>query len=137
MATVESTIPDLLLIHLGALVLVPALPVAYPDVPFTSPTAAYLEARYMPNTNVNLFLGNDATVQYRGLLQVTLVYQAGKGIIVPAEIAGRIVSHFAKGTVLRSSGVNVRIYEKPSVAPSLQDANRVRIPITIPYKVFH
>lgn len=143
MATVESTIPSLLLARVATLVLTPALTVSYPDIAFTPPVDGqgkakpYLEVRHLPNTNVNLFIGNEATVQYQGLLQITVVYPAGQGIIKPSEIAGLVASHFAKGTVLRDAGVNVRIYQKPSVARSIQDTDRIRVPVTIPYQVFH
>jgi hypothetical protein len=137
MATVESTIPGLLLVRVAELVLSPALPVSYPDIAFTPPVGPYLEVRHMPNTNINLFIGNDATVQYQGLLQITVVYPAGQGIIKPSEVAGLIASNFAKGTVLRGDGVKVRIYQKPSVASSIQDTDRIRMPVTIPYQVFH
>ncbi|MBK3745294.1 hypothetical protein G3A39_39615, partial [Paraburkholderia aspalathi] len=73
MATVESTIPDLLLLHLGTLILSPVLPVAYPNAPFTKPAGPYLEARFMPNSNVDRFLGDNDTIQYQGILQVTVV----------------------------------------------------------------
>lgn len=143
MATVESTIPSLLLARVAALVLSPALPVAYPDVTFTPPVDAqgkakpYLEVRHLPNTNVNLFLGDDSTVQYQGLLQITVVHPSAQGIIKPYEIAGLVASHFAKGTLLTSAGIKVRIYQKPSIAGSIQDTDRVRVPVTIPYQVFH
>lgn len=143
MATVESTIPSLLLARVAALVLSPALPVAYPDVAFTPPVDAqgkakpYLEVRHLPNTNVNLFLGDDATVQYQGLFQITVIYPAGQGIPKPFDIAGLVALHFKKGTALRGDGVNVRIYQKPSVARSIQETDRIRVPVTIPYQVFH
>lgn len=137
MASVESTIPDLLLTHLGKLNLSPKLPVAYPNLPFKPPSGSYLEARFMPNTNVDRFLGDNDTVQYQGLLQVTLVVLSAGGIIDPLKIAAQVAAHFAKGTILQGSGVKVRVYNKPSVASTLQDTDRLRIPITIPYRCFH
>lgn len=136
MATVESTIPSLLLARIGALVLSPALPVAYPDIAFTPPTGPYLDVRYLPNSNVNLFIGNNDETQYRGLIQVTVVFPSGRGIPPVMEIAGLVADHFAKGTVLRSGSASVRIYEQPSVAPSMQDTDRVRVPVTIKYHCF-
>lgn len=136
MATVESTIPSILFARVAELALTPVLPVSYPDIPFTPPVGAYLEVRHLPNSNVNLFIENDATVQYRGLLQITVVYPSGKGIVAPNEVAGKVVDYFGKGTILRSGAVSVRIYEKPSVASSMQDTDRIRIPVTIKYNCF-
>lgn len=136
MATVESTIPSVLFARVAELALTSVLPVSYPDIPFTPPASAYLEVRHLPNSNVNLFVGDDAPIQYRGLLQITVVYPSGKGIVAPNEVAGKLVDHFKKGTVLRSGATKVRVYEKPSVAPSSQDTDRVRIPVTIKYNCF-
>jgi hypothetical protein len=135
-ATVEATIPDLLLAHLGALVLSPALPIAWPNLSFTPPPGEYLEATFMPNTNVNLFVGNDATTQHQGLLQVTVVAKSGLGIVGPNDIAGQIVEHFAKGTRIDGQGFVLSIDEKPSVAPSIQEADRIRVPVTVRWYAF-
>ncbi|WP_019170668.1 DUF4128 domain-containing protein [Pseudaminobacter salicylatoxidans] len=136
MATVESIIPGLLMARLAELVLSPPLPVAWPDVPFTPPAGSYIEATFMPNTNVNLFVGNDATTQHQGILQVTVVSKAGGGIVAPMEIAGQVVAHFAKGIRVSGQGVTVRVSAKPSVARPLQDADRIRVPVTILYDCF-
>lgn len=136
MATVESTIPSVLFARVAELALTPALPVSYPDIPFIPPANAYLEVRHLPNSNINRFIGNADDTQYRGLLQITVVYPSGKGIVAPNEVAGKIVDHFKKGTVLRSGATTVRVYEKPSVAPSSQDTDRVHVPVTIKYNCF-
>lgn len=137
MPTVESTIPSILFARVAELALTPALPVSFPDIPFTPPASAYLEVRHLPNGNVNLFVGDDAPIQYRGILQITIVYPSGKGIVAPNEVAGKLVDHFKKGTILRSSGVRLRIYEQPSVAAAVQDTERVRVPVSILYQVFY
>lgn len=134
--TVEGKIADALLAHIGTLTLSPALPVAYPNVPFSPPSGTYLEAAFLPNTNTNLFIGNSDPTQHQGLLQVTVIYKPANGIVKPNDIAGAIVAHFAKGTRLTSGGVTVRVYDKPSVAAPLQDADHLRIPVTVRYRGF-
>lgn len=137
MATVESIIPSILFTHMATLVLSPPLPIAYSDAAFTPPATAYLQVDFIPNTNVDQFLSDDGTVQHRGLLQVTVVHPVNIGVIKPNEIAGLIVQHFAKGTKLYRDGVKVRIYAKPSVAPPLQEPDRLRVPVVISYQAFH
>lgn len=136
-ATVEATIPDLLLTHLGALVFSPAMPIAWPNLSFTPPAGEYLEVTFMPNTNVNQFIGNNSKTQHQGLLQVTVVSKSGIGIVGPNEVAGKIVEHFAKGTKIIADGVKVKIDRKPTVAAPMQDADRVRVPVTIRYISFN
>jgi hypothetical protein len=131
----EATIANLLMTRLGTLpAQTPAVDIAFPDLPFT-PTLGktYLEARFLPNRNVNYGLGDEGPTQHLGLFQVTVCHAPGRGAIGPLTIAGAIVEHFYKGLRLWSGNVAVKVYEKPSVGPSIQDADRVRYPVTVRY----
>ena len=131
----ESIIPELLFQHVAALG--NDTPVAYPNVPFEPPEGTYLEVRYLPNTNRNFLIGSDDPTHHIGLLQVTVVSPSNVGAIEPQEMAGNVVQHFKKGTRLQKDDVIVEVYSKPSVAPSLQDGNRYRVPVSIQYQCFH
>ncbi len=133
--TIESTIPDLLFKHLD--ILSGTMKIAYPNVPFEPPDDAYLEARYLPNTNRNFLIGVDDPTQHLGLLQVTVVGQSNIGEIEVLKRAGQVVEHFKKGTRLQEDDVIVDIYSKPSIAPAMQDGNRYRVPVTIQYQCMH
>lgn len=104
-ATVEATIAELLFARLTSLALSPVLPVAFPDVAFSSPAGPYLRADFIPNRTDNLGLANDAKARHQGILQVMAIYPVNSGIIKPTNTAGLIASHFAKGTILYGSGV--------------------------------
>lgn len=132
---VESIIPELLFNHIAAFD--PSIPVAYPNVSFSPPVDAYLEIRFLPNSNRNLYVGNDDPTQYVGIFQVTVVSPSNVGEIAPRETAARLVEHFKKGTRLQKGDIILSVYSRPSVASSMQDGNRYRVPISIQYQCIH
>lgn len=132
--TVEGKIADLLLSRFNATGWMTGVPRSQPGIAFSPPnTGHYLEARFLPNRNNNVGLNKDSPTQHLGIFQVTVCYPTGAGEIPAIEIAGAVVEHFAKDTKLYADGVAVKIYEKPSVAPSLQDGAWLKFPVTIRY----
>ncbi|WP_166648499.1 DUF4128 domain-containing protein [Phyllobacterium brassicacearum] len=129
--TIEGRIPEALLAHMAALVLSPALPVAYPDIAFTPPAGPYLRVYFIPNGTERLFIGNGEPNLHQGILQVTVVFPAGKGAVKPNDVAGAIANHFGEGTKLAITGGFVRIDKRPSIAPAMQDTDRIQIPVSI------
>lgn len=114
------------------------LPIAGPNVVF--PAAGqplppkYLRLAFMPNQTRQVTLGDDPQ-QKRGLLQVSVVWPVGQGIIDALEVVGQIIDHFKNQTVF-GSGVRITISSEPWAAGPLQESDRVQIPITIPYHAF-
>jgi hypothetical protein len=134
--TVEGKIPDLLLKKLNAVGFMTGVQRSLPGINFTPPNQGYyLEARFLPNRNNNFGLSNDSPTQRLGIFQVAVCFPTGTGIIEPTEIAAQIVSHFDKDTKLYAGDVCVKIYEKPSVAPSIQDGTWDKYPVSIRYTV--
>jgi hypothetical protein len=74
-----------------------------------------------------------AGVLDQGLLQVSVVWPKNQGLIAPNEAAADVMAHFAKNTVLVSGETRVRIHQEPYTAPPLSDADKVTIPVTIPW----
>lgn len=136
MASVESTIPDLLFYHLGALVLTPALPVAYPNVAFTPPMGPYLRADYMPNTTTRLMIKDGGMHQYMGILQVSVIWPSGVGEILARDVAVKVADHFNDTVRIPMGSGNIRIMKRPNIGRALQDADRIQIPVTIEWVVF-
>ncbi|MFH1554925.1 MAG: DUF4128 domain-containing protein [Pseudomonadota bacterium] len=133
----EALIHDLLMARVATFSNTPALPVAYPNVDFIPPASGdWLEVAYLPNTNVDLYLANDDETLHRGLMQITLVSARGRGGSAPLDLAGKIASHFAKGTTLYGSSFKVRVPDKPSVSAPLQDPPYLRTPVTVRWQAF-
>ncbi len=114
------------------------LPIAGPNVVF--PAAGqpsppkYLRLAFMPNQTRQVTMGDDPQ-QKRGLLQVSVVWPVGQGIIDALEVVDQIIDHF-KNQNLFASGVRITISGEPWAAGPLQESERVQIPITIPYHAF-
>lgn len=133
--TVEGKIPDLLIKKLNAIGFMTGVPRAEQGIKF-DPAAVnghYLEYRFLPNRNNNYGLSKDSPTQRLGIFQVTVCYPTGTGIIAPTEIAAAIVEHFHQDLILYADGVSVKVYEKPSVAPSIQDGTWDKYPVSIRY----
>ncbi|MBB6306220.1 DUF4128 domain-containing protein [Xanthobacter tagetidis] len=133
----EATIVDLLSAKLAALVFSPAIPIAWPHVPFTPPASPrlWLEAWPMFNTTGNLFLGNGDPSLHLGIMQVTVVSPLGEGATPALGIAEQVAAHFAKGTRLQSEDVDLRIYEKPSISTPFKDEGDLRTAVSIRWRV--
>lgn len=97
----------------------------------------YVEVAYMPNRNQNLFVGNAAPTRHLGIMQISVMYPIGEGRIPAIELAGAVAAAFPKGRRLTSNGVTVQIYEQPSVAPPMQEPDRVRVPVSIRYQAIY
>jgi hypothetical protein len=136
MATVESIIPGLLMARLAELVLVPALPVAWPNVSFSPPVGGYLRASYLPNAN-RRFLDRASDPHQRvGFFQVDACTPLNRGAIDAQEIAGRIAEHFACGTEMWSGILRVSVTKAPDIARAMPDGTHWMVPVSIPYECF-
>lgn len=131
----EAAIADALNRHLAGLVLSPVLPVAWPGLPFNPPAEGYLEATFLPNRSTSLAVTR-GSVRHIGFYQVTVVALAASGIVKALDLAGVVIDWFGKDTRLDQDGIRLRIMEQPWTAPPLQDPDRLRIPVSIPYVAF-
>ncbi|WP_182417467.1 phage tail terminator-like protein [Bartonella sp. HY038] len=55
--SIETDIPELLFSHVAAFD--PNIQIAFPNVEFTPPQDTYLEVRFLPNDNRNVYIGNN------------------------------------------------------------------------------
>jgi len=135
----DAIIMDALLGHLSSLTFSPALAISYPGVEFPASGQAkpanYLQATFLPNVTSNSELGAGQE-QHRGLLQVSVYWKNGAGLVKPLEAADRIIDHFAKGTTLHAGGLKIVIDRKPYASAPLQDGDRLQTPVTIQYHCF-
>ncbi|MDK4720133.1 phage tail terminator-like protein [Rhizobium sp. CNPSo 3968] len=114
------------------------LPIAGPNVTFpaagqTKPEK-FLKLDFLPNRTRQITLGDDPQ-QKIGLLQVSVMWPVGKGILDAVEVAGTIINRF-KNQVLFASGVKITISSEPWAASPIQDVDRLNIPVTVPYIAF-
>ncbi|MCP1550712.1 MULTISPECIES: DUF4128 domain-containing protein [Methylorubrum] len=114
--------------------------IALPNVGFTPPKGAggkrkeYLSVTYMPNGASLDGLPFDSDETHIGLLQVSVFWPSGDGIVKPLEAAALIVDAFPPGRAFERNGIVVRIDVLPTVAGPLQESDLVQIPVTIRWR---
>jgi hypothetical protein len=135
--TVEGAIPNLLMTRLGTLPgHSPALGMAFPGLAYEPTDQPYFDVAHLPNVTLSPFVSGDSK-RLRGIHQVTVVYPTGAGIVPAYDLAGEIVDHFKKGTVILGTvdgePVKVQIISAPWAAGHLIDGTWIRVPVTIPF----
>ena len=130
---VDARIADALLSHLQDADL--GVPVAWPGADFTPPDGPYLAVSLFPAPVTTATI---ATHDRRdGIMQVSVFWPRGAGIIGPMELAGRVADRFPRTTrLIAGAGQEVRIDRTPSQAAPVQEPGWVQIPVTINWTSF-
>lgn len=131
--TPERIILEAMNEHLLLYVQANPIEVAWSGIPF-DPTIQYLRPNLLPAQTIPAGLGSDAANRQTGLYQVDVFWPENEGDIGPIEVAGQIIAHFKRGTLLTYSGQDVRINDPPWVAPKVPNVDKVlQFPVNIPY----
>lgn len=136
MPTIQGSIEAALFARVASLALSPAIPVAWPNVSFTPPTAGYLRVTHVPNIARRLFLGSTDPHQRLGLLQVDAFTPLNKGASAATEIAGMVAEHFPADLKMTSGTVTVRVTKAPDVAQAIADDAFWFVPVTVSYEAY-
>jgi len=113
---------------------VPALPVAYENVPFDPVTGAtYLKAFLLPANTVSGDLAGALTT-YRGVFQVSVCAPINKGAGAALGIADELAALFVVNARLTASGLTVQQITPCSVAPALQDDTNYIVPVSFQFR---
>lgn len=111
--------------------LTPALPVAFPGVPFTPPaTGRWLEVRWFPNETTTYAIQDDPPcIVFAGMGQISVCERVGAGL-AGLSVANAAVEYFPKGTLL---GVG-RVEVQPWVSNVIQEPDRIAYPVTVRWR---
>ena len=133
---VEAKIYDAIAAYVSAIVVSPALPIAMPNVIFNTPdrNGPYLVATIVPNMASLNGLAFNSTIDNRGILQISVVWKAGTGLVSPMNVAAQIVNIFRPGTTTTRNGVTVRFERQPRIINPLQASDMVTIPVVIAWR---
>lgn len=113
----------------------PPLPIAYPETEF-DPAIEAIDGKYLDIrdfTNAPRWEGMTSGRQDQGLLQITVVWPSGQGVIAPKEAAAAVMAYFPKGLRLFSGSTKVKVSGEPWAAAPITEDDEVRIPVTIPW----
>lgn len=121
--------------RLMALMLSPALPIAWPNLDYTPAGENYLRVDYLPNVTRQITMRADEPQQFMGIYQVAVIWARNMGLVDPVDTAGQIVNHF-KGLTLWADGIRITVYTEPSIDPPMIDADMVMVPVSISWNAF-
>ncbi len=128
-----------LLDHLRTLTTDPELDVAWPGADFprhgNSKPENFLDVQFLPNQTRQITMTDDPQQQI-GILQVSVVWKSGRGVINALDVAGQVINHFKNQTLFHDDGLKVVIDREPWASPNLPDGDRMRWPVSIPYHAF-
>lgn len=131
----EAKIMTALLARLASFAASPALPVAYPNVSFTSPAGGkYLRVHFIPNVTQRHFIGSGDPHRYIGILQVSVCWSINVGETAPREVAGAIAAHFPCDLKLVADECTVRITKRPDVSDLMVQDTGVLTPVSIEWE---
>lgn len=134
--TIEKTIEAALFMRTSSLPLSPALPISWPNVPFTVPASRkYLNVSHLPNRSRRRFLKGSNPHQRMGVLQITVVWPLATGSAA-TDIAGQVAEHFPADLSLHNDGVRVRITKAPDIPPPIKSDVSWSVPVSISYEAF-
>lgn len=106
--------------------------ILYPGIQSEPPqTGMWLQPSVFPNEPADIAWENDACVDTRGFFQVLVYFRPGQGLIDPSELADALIAFFPKGSTLGPVRVLKRPWQSPAVT---EDASKLFIPVTVPYK---
>jgi len=106
--------------------------ILWPGIQEEPPQAGlWLQPGFFPNEPEDIAWDNDSCVDTRGFFQVLIYFRPGQGQIDPSELADSLIAFFPKGLALGPVRVRKRPWQSPMIT---QDASKLYIPVTIPYK---
>lgn len=111
--------------------------VAWEDLIFEPETGKpYLSTAELRNTPVDLDLAAQ-DVELRGIYQVDVHYQAGKGAAAALAIADQLAAHFKPVQLLQAGSRTVTISKSPAIASGYPDENGwYIIPVSIMWQSY-
>lgn len=138
MPSIETSIWLALKARVEALVLTPALPIAWPNLSFDMGLAQYLRVTHIPNFNRRRLIGSADAHQRRGLLQIDHFAKLNQNVAISDEVAGQIAAWFPVDKELSYGAAAVRIYEAPQVVQGMKNdaGTHWMTPVTIPYETW-
>ncbi len=117
---------------LESFVHLPQPQILWPGIQETPPkNGMWLQPGFFPNEPDDLAWDNDACVDTRGFFQILVYFRPGQGPLDPSKLADTLIAFFPKGLDLGPVRVRKRPWQSPMVT---EDASKLYIPVTIPYK---
>ena len=108
------------------------VPIAWPNVEFNS-VPPYVEVHTLPAAVIPVDISTGD--MHVGIIQVSVTYPAGSGIITATEKADEVIALFTRNLVITEGTTQIKINRSGWQSPPIQEADEVMIPVSIPYTV--
>lgn len=95
----------------------------------------HLRTWLVPNETLPITLGPNGFLEYRGIFQINCYYPANRGWNPAKAKAGRICTHFHRGTRITYNSITVLIW-RSYPGPAIIDNEWYVVPVAIDYSVF-
>ena len=112
---------------------VPALPVAWENVPFTPPTSAYLRAFLLPANTTGIDLAG-AGRTYRGVYQINVVAPLNAGPGDAEGIADELAALVPLNLRVAVTGLTLQVVTPVTAAQGAQDTTDFTVPVSFQYR---
>lgn len=112
---------------------VPALTVAWENIPFTPPTSTYLRAFLLPATTTGIDLAG-AGRTYRGVYQINVVAPLNAGPGAAEGIADELAALFPLNLRVAITGLTLQVVTPVTAAQGAQDATDYTVPVSFQYR---
>jgi hypothetical protein len=109
----------------------PAIPVAWPNVPFTPPAGRYLRAFVLPAQTQYLSLDGICRT-WRGIFQVSFCMPLGTGAGTVEGLVASLDAYFAQTFV--QDAQRIYLLEPLSAAPAITEPDRYVVPVSASYR---
>ena len=108
------------------------LPLAWPERGFSPPEdGKYL--RVDISLNSPFWEGVASGRVDQGLLQATVIWPKGLGLIAPCAKADEVIAHFHQGLRMRAGAATVKVAGAAYAMSPLTESGQVEVPVIIPW----
>ena len=129
---VDAQIIEALLWYMGQFVATPAMTLANPSVGFIPQIdTPYLDVTVMPNLAGATGIAFGSQIRRQGLMQVSVFWPSGQGLVKPAQVASQIVSYWKRGTRIDRNGLIIKVNDSPKVASPISEPDWLQVPVTV------
>jgi hypothetical protein len=134
---IETDIFAALMGRIASFIATPAMPVAYPNVPFTPPAnQRYLRVQFVPNVANRALIDSDGPHQHQGLLQVSVMWSKGQGESGARGVAAAVADHFPCDLKLAAGSNVVRITKRPDARDVIVEEAAIQIPVMVSWEAW-
>lgn len=109
------------------------LDIAYENASFTPGAKPYLELQLLPAAPDDAMQGSRTYIE-RGVFQVSVMTDPGRGPGAGEDIAGRLRRHFARGRSFVLDDIETVVVGVPRQARGYPDKGKWRVPVSVSWE---